>query len=106
MNIELLWFEDCPNHETTEELLAGVLDQYGVNAVINRVEVPDEETGKHFTFPGSPTVRINGVDVEPGWEPCDDCTPRCRLYLTSEGLRGVPERIWIEDAVREALATG
>ena len=47
-------------------------------------------------------LEINGVDVEPQWEPCADCTPRCRLYLTADGLRGLPERRWIADALAAA----
>ena len=102
MNIELLWFSDCPNHEAAEALLRDVLAEAGVVPVIRRIEVRDEETGNATVFPGSPTIRIDGRDVEPGWEECADCTPRCRLYPTSAGLRGVPERGWIEDAVRAA----
>ena len=102
MNIELLWFDDCPNHETAERMLRDVLDEAGISSAIKRIEVPDAATGKAVTFPGSPTIRINGRDVEPDWERCEDCTPRCRLYATSEGLRGVPERRWIVDAVRAA----
>ena len=75
-HIELLWFEDCPN---------------------------DEATGTRLRFPGSPTVRIDGVDVEPGWEWSGDGTPRCRLYATSQGLRGIPEASWIDARLRDAL---
>ena len=102
MKIELLWFEDCPNHELAESMLRDVLGEVGVVATIERIEVADEATGIATVFPGSPTIRINGRDVEPGWTDCEDCTPRCRLYATSEGLRGLPERQWIMDAVRLA----
>jgi len=104
MRVELLWFEDCPNHETAESMLRSVLDEYGVRAEIQRIEVADERKGDEVRFPGSPTIRINGLDIEPGWEDCEDCTPRCRLYATSEGLRGVPERAWIGEAAEAALA--
>lgn len=100
MDIELLWFEDCPNHEAAELMLRDVLTEAGVVPVIKRIEVADEAVGRATVFPGSPTIRINGQDVEPGWEPCEDCTPRCRLYPTSEGLRGVPERQWVVDTLR------
>ena len=104
MNVELLWFEDCPNHEAAETMLAEVLAENGVSVEINRIEVPDVETGNEVTFPGSPTIRINGVDVEPDWEVCEDCTPRCRLYFTEDGFSGIPPRVWIENSVRAALA--
>ena len=99
MRIELLWFDDCPNHQIAEDLLREVLDDLDAEATIVRIEVPDEETGNRVCFPGSPTIRVNGKDVEPGWEECEDCTPRCRVYPTPEGLRWVPPRAWIEDAV-------
>jgi hypothetical protein len=99
MRVELLWFEDCPNHERAEEMLREVLAEAGVVAEVERVEVPDLETGERVRFPGSPTIRVDGVDVEPGWSDCEECTPRCRLYATSEGLRGLPERGWIVEAV-------
>jgi hypothetical protein len=105
MKVELLWFQDCPNHDIAERMLADVLNEFGVTDPIERIEVPDVETGNRVVFPGSPTIRIDGLDVEPGWEPCEDCTPRCRLYLTSEGLRGVPEREWVRQAVLEAAAS-
>lgn len=102
MRVELLWFEGCPNHEAAESMLRDVMRELGIDASIERRNIEDEEQGKQVCFPGSPTIRINGVDVEPRWEPCQDCTPRCRLYLTSEGLRGLPERRWIADALATA----
>ena len=102
--VELLWFEGCPNHEHAEELVREVLTGFGIRAPVHRIEVPDEAAGKRVCFPGSPTVRVNGGDVEPGWECCEDCTPRCRVYATEAGLKGIPPRQWIVEAVRAALA--
>ncbi len=102
MRIELLWFEGCPNHEGAETMLREVMREMGIDEPIVRLDIEDEETGKRVCFPGSPTIRIDGTDVEPHWEPCADCTPRCRLYLTEDGLRGLPERRWIADALAAA----
>lgn len=104
VNVELLWFDDCPNHEAAEALIREVLASEGMTGPVTRIKVPDEETGRAVVFPGSPTIRIDGRDVEPGWQPCEDCTPRCRLYATSDGLRGLPERQWVVDAVRAAAS--
>ena len=103
MKIELLWFEDCPNHHTAEELLNDVLESRGLDVPIQRIEVPDLETGRRVAFPGSPTIRVDGVDVEPDFEPPEDHTPRCRLYATPQGLKGVPEREWLEAAIDAAV---
>ncbi|MGD9934589.1 MAG: hypothetical protein AB7T37_12850 [Dehalococcoidia bacterium] len=102
LDIDLLWFRGCPNHGAAEELVRTVARQTGVDIAIHRIEITDEATGQLHCFPGSPTVRIDGVDVEPGWEACEDCTPRCRVYQTSAGLRGLPDPQWIEDALIRA----
>ncbi len=103
MNIEVFWFEDCPNHHAARELLEDVLADHSVEAEISLVEVPDLSTGERVKFAGSPTIRINGVDIDPSYEDTGDYTPRCRVYLTSDGFKGVPERAWIEDAVVAAI---
>jgi hypothetical protein len=103
MDVELLWFSGCPNHVEAEAMLRRALDRRRLAIPIRKVQVEDEEAGNEVVFPGSPTIRIDGVDVEPGWEPCEDCTPRCRVYPTSEGLRGVPPMQWIEAAIDRAL---
>ena len=105
MLIELLWFRDCPNHVRAETMLREAMAEVGVIAPVVRIEVPDEATGNAVCFPGSPTIRIDGRDAEPGWEPCADCTPRCRLYMTTAGLLGVPQRDWIAAALRAARST-
>jgi hypothetical protein len=103
MKIELLWFEDCPNHHRAEILIKEVLAENELNVEIGRIEVPDLETGARVNFPGSPTLRVDGVDVEPDWQDSGDYTPRCRLYFTRDGITGVPQRDWIENAVKVAL---
>lgn len=102
MKIELLWFEDCPNHGLAEEMLSEVLAEHGVSDEIQQVEVPDLETGESVKFPGSPTIRIDGNDIDPTYEDTGDYTPRCRVYMTDTGFKGVPERKWIEEAVEAA----
>jgi hypothetical protein len=104
MKIELLWFEDCPCHGAAEDLVNEVLSDLGIESRIVRVEVTNSATADDVQFPGSPTVRVDGVDVEPGWEPCPECTPRCRLYQNKSGLGCLPEKAWIEKALRVATA--
>lgn len=99
MEIQLLWFEGCPNHQAARELLGEVMAEKGIADGIESIEVSDSETGERVRFPGSPTIRINGVDVEPTYEDPGDYTPRCRVYLTESGFKGVPERSWIEAAL-------
>ena len=102
--IELLWFEDCPNHEGARAMIAATVADLGIRAHFAAIEVPDREVGDRVGFPGSPTIRVDGLDIEPGFVECDDCTPRCRLYATNAGLRGLPDREWLVGALQRAAA--
>lgn len=99
MRIEFLWFQDCPNHEQARMLLRKVLNEKKVETPIEDIDATDPVAAEKLRFPGSPTIRINGHDVEPGYKDPGDYTPRCRLYLTNSGFTGIPERRWIEDAL-------
>ena len=103
MKIELLWFEDCPNHHVAERMVSQILAELELDVAIERIQISDVDAGSRFKFPGSPTIRIDGTDVEPDWQPPDDFTPRCRLYMTKSGLRGLPDRSWVEAAIKTAM---
>jgi len=100
--IELLWFHGCPNHEAARAMIDEAVTELWTEARVITIEVPDEEAGERTRFPGSPTIRVDGIDIDPGFEDCEDCTPRCRVYATSAGLRGLPEREWLMTVLRAA----
>lgn len=97
--VDLLWFEGCPNHQSARALIDGVVAELPIRFDIRSIEIADNRLAARFRFPGSPTIRVDGVDIEPGFAGCDDCTPRCRVYQTSAGLRGLPERSWLVAAL-------
>ena len=102
MKIEFLWFEDCPNHQDARALLRTVMADRRLTNVIEEIDATESSVAERHRFPGSPTIRINGRDVEPGFHDPGDYTPRCRLYQAAAGLKGVPERRWIENALTDA----
>jgi hypothetical protein len=97
-HVELLWFSDCPNHAEARRMLADAVERLAPGTRIEEVDASDPEVAAAHRFPGSPTIRVDGIDVEPGFHDPDDFTPRCRLYRTAVGLRGVPDPAWIEEA--------
>jgi hypothetical protein len=102
VRVELLYFEGCPNHERLlprlNELVAGADPNAGVE--LRRVE--SIEAAERERFLGSPTVRIDGVDVDPGAADRTDFGLKCRLYRSDEGTSGLPPERWIRDALAEA----
>lgn len=97
--IEFLWFSDCPNHTATRELLAAAVERLAPGTPIVDIDATDPSVAAETRFPGSPTIRVDGVDIQPDFADPGDYTPRCRLYRTSTGLRGVLDPAWIEDAL-------
>jgi hypothetical protein len=107
--VELLWFSDCPNHATARRLLEEVIAEVAPGTPIRDVDATDPVDAERIRFPGSPTIRVDGRDIDPTFTDPGDYIPRCRLYRTSAGLRGLPERCWIVDALSagaKGLASG
>ncbi len=84
-------------------MLIELVPIHAPGAVIRIIDATDQTVAASHRFPGSPTIRVDGLDVDPGFVDTGDYTPRCRLYRTSEGLRGIPEPVWIEAALRRAI---
>ena len=104
--VELLWFRDCPNHPAARALLDGLLGELAPGTPVHEIDATDPAVATRHRFPGSPTIRVDGRDVDPSFADPGDYTPRCRLYRTSEGLGRLPERDWIEAALLESLDGG
>ena len=102
--IEFLWFDDCPNHAAARQLLHEVVDEVAPGTPVRDVDASDPAVAAAVRFPGSPTIRVDGVDVDPSFSDPGDYTPRCRVYWTPGGMRGTPAREWIEAALRRAPA--
>jgi len=97
--VELLYFDGCPNHEAARALVERVAAELRLELAIELVEIPDAETAARLRFLGSPTVRVDGSDVEPGVEQRDDYGLTCRVYRTEDGLSGQPHASWIRRAL-------
>jgi hypothetical protein len=104
VKIEVLYFNGCPNHEALLPRLRELLEQAQVASAVELVEVPDDAAAQSWRFLGSPTLRVDGRDVEPGAELRTDFGLKCRLYRTEDGFAGVPLDDWVLDAFRNRLA--
>jgi hypothetical protein len=64
--------------------------------------VPDADAAVALRFLGSPTVRVDGHDVEPGADERRDFVLACRVYQTDQGTAGEPDEAWIRAALKRA----
>jgi hypothetical protein len=101
---EILYFEGCPNHQDARRLVERVATELRIDADIADVEVPDAEAATRLRFLGSPTVRVNGQDVEPGSEERTDYVFACRIYRAEDGVSGEPDERWVRQALVEAAS--
>ena len=102
--VEILYFDGCPNHEPAHELVEQVAAELGLQTEIELVEVADAETATRLRFLGSPSVRVDGRDVEPGADERSDFVLSCRVYRSERGRVGQPEADWIRSALSAASA--
>ena len=91
----LLYFDDCPNWQTTESVLTRLRPEYGFSLQHQRVATIQE--AEQIGFQGSPTVLID--DLDPWADPNAPVEMACRLYRSPDGLIGSPT----EEMLRQAL---
>jgi hypothetical protein len=98
MDVSLLYFDGCPNHHATLELLEALLDESGWDGTVRLVNVESSERAEELNFRGSPTVLLDSVD--PFLDGDAPVGLSCRIYPTADGYRGTPP----EPELRAAIA--
>lgn len=100
MNIEILYFKDCPHYAPAADLVRDVVDDLGLHATIAEIEVGGVDEASDHGFLGSPSIRVNGVDVDPSVRGRTDCSYSCRRYNGD----GIPTREMLVAAFEESLS--
>jgi hypothetical protein len=97
--IEVLYVEHCPNFPAALALVQRVAAKLGLDVQVRTTMIGDQAAAERARFPGSPTVRVDGRDVDPDGELVGEYTLECRLYWHQHHLAGYH----LEQSVREAL---
>jgi hypothetical protein len=102
--IEVLTFPGCPNRDGAVALATRVRDQLGSAAEVRVIDIADQSVAEQGRFLGSPTIRVDGRDIEPGAEGQEEYVHACRLYRVGHSLRGLPDEDWLRQALLAAEA--
>lgn len=102
MKIELLYMDGCPHWRETVKDIHGVLEDHRLTTQVELVRVASQQEADSVAFPGSPTVRVDGVDVEPD-APTTGFGLACRIYMAEDEPQGRPPKEWIAAALEAAL---
>ena len=95
MRIEVLYVPGCPNYEPAVQRLQAVLESQSLQAEIRSVPISSDAQAQALLFPGSPTIRIDGEDVEQHATVAPSLA--CRLYANRSGIPS-------EESLRIAIA--
>src|SRR5258708_24438276 len=89
MRIEVLAFEGCPNAEPAVQLGRDVAIEMGVDPEIELIPINGLDAAQTHRFLGSPSIRIDGADVELGTE-LRPAMYGCRIYRGAGGRPAFP----------------
>jgi hypothetical protein len=103
--IEVLYVQDCPHYPATLALIERMRAELGIDTELRTSLILDQAAAERARFPGSPTVRVDGRDVEPGSEPATEYVVGCRLYRLQHRFAGQPEERWVREALLRAIGS-
>jgi hypothetical protein len=103
IDIEIQYFDGCPNWRAVDSMVRSILDESSTNAEVRLTRVEALDEAERLSFRGSPTVLINGAD--PWSSPSAPVGFSCRVYRTDMGLAGSPSASQLRDAIESAKRT-
>jgi len=113
VEVEVLTLPGCPHRAGALRLVERICAELGMPAEVRVIDIADPRTAAQARFLGSPTIRVNGHDIEPGADQRRDYVYACRLYpqaaadpaATPQGLAGQPDERWLRAALLAAACT-
>lgn len=123
MKIEFLYVLNCPWCLKTKKLVRESLEELGIKAHIEEILIDSDEKARRYNFIGSPTIRINGKDIQEKITkdrclPCEEliklskestefvkqeCSCGCRIYFYKTKQYPYPPKGLIKEAIEKAL---
>ncbi len=100
LDIDLPYFNGCPSWDRAWAELGCALVQVGVSACVRLRDIADLTDADNAGFAGSPTIRIEGRDLEGYHGPARMAR---RRYLDNDG-HGWPGQEALQEKLRAALA--
>ncbi|MGZ5336667.1 MAG: DF family (seleno)protein [Solirubrobacterales bacterium] len=102
--VEFLWWRECPSWERVLARLRATMEELGLDPdSIEQEEMLTEDDAERSSFIGSPTIRVDGVDVQPPG-PDQPAGLSCRIYRHRDGkISPLPDPDDVRDALRKAM---
>jgi hypothetical protein len=104
MDVEFLYWAGCPSHSQALADLRGAMSELALdpNAIVVREVTTEDQAGREG-FVGSPTIRIDGADIQPAME--EPTGLSCRVYHRRDGrISPTPDPADVRAALEAARA--
>ena len=103
--VELLFWDGCPSHPQALAELRDAMADLGLDpdtVLVREIDTGDRADRERFV--GSPTIRVDGEDIEP---PGDEPTGlTCRVYRLGDGRYSpTPDPAVVRAALENAMAS-
>ncbi len=102
IKIEILFIEGCPGYKFTKEFIEDIIANETIDVEITLIRLDNDEDARRLQFIGSPTVRVDGMDVEKNLSKTKDYSLKSRLYFIEGKASAYPSKSMIRNAIREA----
>ena len=86
IKIEVQYFNGCPNSEAVLKMVKNFIDKSELQIEFEEILVETQDAAKRYKFRGSPTILINGNDIE-GLEEIAVNKRQIREYVTEYTLQ-------------------
>tara|TARA_B100000614_G_scaffold215012_1_gene199132 strand:+ start:318 stop:638 length:321 start_codon:yes stop_codon:yes gene_type:complete len=98
LTIDLLYFDGCPSYRQAWNDILDVLVEEKKDASVRLLAVEDLDRAKELRFAGSPTIWVNGRDLE---DYRGDGVMACRVYKENNG-KGWPSKRLLREKIKVA----
>jgi hypothetical protein len=104
--VELFWWDGCPSWDRALAVLREEMSSLGLDPdSIDVHEVRTDADARREEFVGSPTIRVDGRDVQPPGEEPAGLT--CRVYRLRDGrVSPLPDRVDLRETLEQAIDGG
>ena len=98
--IEFLYFAGCPSYKNALAYLEEIIGEEKIDADLKLILVESPEDAQKVEFQGSPSIKINGIDLE---DKNDEYSFNCRLYNVAGELTGTPSKEFIKEKLLKII---
>lgn len=104
MKVEVLFIEGCAGKDNAEDMVKCLAAELGIHETTQFImtKVTTYSQAEALKFPGSPTIRVNDVDVEPDFERYTEFGLNPRTYRFQGKEADYPDPKWVKDSMRRA----